>query len=110
MAARTLTRCPPARAPAHPPRSNAVICCTGPTNRLDPLGPYKVDFEGTSNLVAAAKEAGARKFVFVSCALPSLFWFFFVFGGVWRQVGWDWGCPGYRGWGGIGVSRAGLQA
>ncbi|GAB4821333.1 hypothetical protein N2152v2_008379 [Parachlorella kessleri] len=45
---------------------NAVICATGPTNRLDPAGPFKVDYQGTSNLVAAAKQAGVRKFVHVT--------------------------------------------
>ena len=36
--------------------STAVICATGPTDRLNPLGPYTVDCEGTKNLVAAAKQ------------------------------------------------------
>lgn len=45
---------------------NAVICCTGPTDRFDPLQPFKVDFEGNSNLAAAAKAAGVKKFVLVT--------------------------------------------
>lgn len=59
------------------PCSNVVICTTGSTNRMDPFGPYKVDFEGTSNLVAAAKRAGVKKFVLVSLCLRDC-----VFGGL----------------------------
>lgn len=44
----------------------AVICATGPTDRLNPLGPFTVDSEGTKNLVAAAQQAGVRKFVLVT--------------------------------------------
>jgi hypothetical protein len=33
-----------------------VICATGPTDRLNPLGPYQIDCEGTKNLVAAAQQ------------------------------------------------------
>lgn len=42
--------------PACTPHSNAVICATGPTDRLNPLGPFTVDCEGTKNLVAAAQQ------------------------------------------------------
>lgn len=45
---------------------NAVICATGPTDRLNPLGPYTVDCEGTKNLVAAAAQKGVSKFVLVT--------------------------------------------
>lgn len=45
---------------------NAVICCTGPKKRLDPFEPYKVDYEGNANLVAAAKSVGMKKFVLVT--------------------------------------------
>lgn len=45
---------------------NAVICATGPTDRLNPLGPYTVDCEGTKNLVAAAQQQGVSKFVLVT--------------------------------------------
>lgn len=38
------------------PCSNAVICATGPTDRLNPLGPFTIDCEGTKNLVAAAQQ------------------------------------------------------
>ena len=48
---------------------NAVICCTGSRpGPLDPVGPFTVDFQGTANLVAAAKnaEASCKAFVLVS--------------------------------------------
>lgn len=44
----------------------AVICATGCRPSLDPLGPFNTDYIGTCNLVAAAKNAGVRKFVFVT--------------------------------------------
>lgn len=45
---------------------NAVIIATGPTNRMDPFGPFKVDYEGNCNLVAAAKQFGVKKVVLVT--------------------------------------------
>ena len=46
---------------------DAIICCTGPTDRFNPLAPFQVDFQGTENLVAAAKQAGSvKKIVYVS--------------------------------------------
>jgi uncharacterized protein YbjT (DUF2867 family) len=46
---------------------DAIICCTGPTDRLNPLAPFQVDFQGTENLVAAAKQAGSiKKLVYIS--------------------------------------------
>jgi len=46
---------------------DAIICCTGPTDRFNPLHPFQVDFQGTENLVAAAKQAGSvKKVVYVS--------------------------------------------
>lgn len=45
---------------------SAVICATGPTDRLNPLAPFQVDFQGTENLVAAARQAGVSKFVHVT--------------------------------------------
>lgn len=44
----------------------AVICATGATDRFSPLSPFQVDFQGTENLVAAARQSGIKKFVFVS--------------------------------------------
>ncbi|KAL4425039.1 hypothetical protein ABPG77_001817 [Micractinium sp. CCAP 211/92] len=45
---------------------NVVICATGPTDRLNPLGPFIVDCEGTKNLVAVAQQQGVKKFVLVT--------------------------------------------
>jgi hypothetical protein len=55
-----------ARRPFFRTRSNAVVIATGPTNKLDPLGPWKVDFQGNENLVAAARQAGATRIVLVT--------------------------------------------
>ncbi|PNH07301.1 hypothetical protein TSOC_006254, partial [Tetrabaena socialis] len=44
----------------------ALICCTGAKDASDPLGPFTVDFQGTLNLIAAAKQRGVRQFVLVS--------------------------------------------
>lgn len=53
---------PPALAGA-----NAIICATGARDVADPLGPLKVDYEGTLNLIAAAKQHGGIKhFILIS--------------------------------------------
>ncbi|PNW81287.1 hypothetical protein CHLRE_07g349700v5 [Chlamydomonas reinhardtii] len=44
----------------------AVVCCTGASDPRDPLGPFNVDFQGTLNLIAAAKQAGVKHFVLVT--------------------------------------------
>lgn len=44
----------------------SVIICTGPTDRWDPLSPFKTDFQGNENIVAAAKQFGVKKIVLVS--------------------------------------------
>lgn len=61
--------------------STVVLCATGAKPSFDPTGPYKVDFEGTKNLVDAAKTKGIEHFVFVSSLCTSqlfhplnLFW------------------------------------
>lgn len=46
--------------------STVLLCATGAKPSFDPTGPYKVDFEGTKNLVDAAKAKGIEHFVFVS--------------------------------------------
>jgi uncharacterized protein YbjT (DUF2867 family) len=61
-----------------------IFCATGARPSLDPTGPYQVDFEGTKNLVNAAKAKGneqIQQFVFVSSLCVSqllnplnLFW------------------------------------
>lgn len=65
--------------------STVVICATGATPSFNPTEPYKVDFEGTKNLVDAAKVKGIENFVLVSSLCVSqlfhplnLFWLILV--------------------------------
>ncbi|WP_138497578.1 NAD(P)H-binding protein [Nostoc sp. PA-18-2419] len=65
--------------------STVVLVATGAKPSFDPTGPYKVDFEGTKNLVDAAKAKGIGQFVFVSSLCTSqlfhplnLFWLILV--------------------------------
>lgn len=65
--------------------STVLFCATGATPSFDPTGPYKVDYEGTKNLVDAAKIKGIEHFVFVSSLCTSklfhplnLFWLILV--------------------------------
>jgi uncharacterized protein YbjT (DUF2867 family) len=51
--------------------STVILCATGAKPGFDPTGPYKVDFEGTKNLVDAAKAKGIEDFVFVSSLCTS---------------------------------------
>jgi uncharacterized protein YbjT (DUF2867 family) len=51
--------------------STVVLCATGAKPSFDPTGPYKVDFEGTKNLVDAAKVKEIKHFVFVSSLCTS---------------------------------------
>ncbi len=53
--------------------STVVLCATGATPSFDPTGPYKVDYEGTKNLVDAAKAKGIEHFVIVSSLCVSQF-------------------------------------
>jgi uncharacterized protein YbjT (DUF2867 family) len=53
--------------------STVVLCATGAKPSLDPTGPYQVDFEGTKNLVDAAKSHQIEQFVFVSSLCVSKF-------------------------------------
>jgi uncharacterized protein YbjT (DUF2867 family) len=46
--------------------ADAIVICSGPTSRMDPFSPFKVDFQGNENLVAAAKASGVKKIVMVS--------------------------------------------
>jgi uncharacterized protein YbjT (DUF2867 family) len=62
-----------------------LLCATGATPSFDPTGPYKVDYEGSKNLVDAAKVKGIEHFVFVSSLCVSnllhplnLFWLILV--------------------------------
>ncbi|MFM2314580.1 MAG: hypothetical protein RLZZ04_3856 [Cyanobacteriota bacterium] len=52
---------------------DVVICATGASPSLDPTGPYQVDYEGTKNLVDAAKKHGIEHFVLVSSLCTSKF-------------------------------------
>ncbi|MEH1855472.1 MAG: NAD(P)H-binding protein [Nostoc sp.] len=61
--------------------STVLLVATGAKPSFDPTGPYKVDFEGTKNLVDAAKAKGIEHFVLVSSLCTSqlfhplnLFW------------------------------------
>ncbi len=65
--------------------STVLLCATGAKPSFDPTGPYKVDFEGTKNLVDVAKAKGIEHFVFVSSMCTSqlfhplnLFWLILV--------------------------------
>jgi uncharacterized protein YbjT (DUF2867 family) len=65
-----------------------VLCATGASPSLNPLGPYQVDYEGTKNLVDAAKSLQVEHFVLVSSLCTSqlfhplnLFWLILV----WKQ-------------------------
>jgi uncharacterized protein YbjT (DUF2867 family) len=58
-----------------------VFCATGARPSIDPTGPYLVDFQGTKNLVNAAKAANIEHFVLVTSLCVSkllhplnLFW------------------------------------
>ncbi|KAK9830289.1 hypothetical protein WJX72_010823 [[Myrmecia] bisecta] len=45
---------------------NVVLIATGSQPLTDPFGPYNVDYQGTVNIVAAAKQQGIEKIVLVS--------------------------------------------
>lgn len=53
--------------------STVVFCATGATPSFDPTTPYKVDYEGTKNLVDVAKQLGIQHFVMVSSLCVSQF-------------------------------------
>ena len=66
----------------------AVVSATGAAPSFDPTGPYKVDYEGTKNLVDAAKKADISQVVMVSSLCVSkLFHPLNLFWGVlyWKQ-------------------------
>ena len=65
-----------------------LLCATGAKPGFDPTAPYKVDYEGTKNLVDAAKAQGIEQFVFVTSLCVSKFFhplnlFFLIL--VWKQ-------------------------
>ncbi len=53
--------------------STVILCAKGAKPSLDPTGPYQVDYQGTKNLVDAAKVQGIEQFVFVSSLCVSKF-------------------------------------
>ena len=53
--------------------STVLLCATGGSPSFDPTGPYKVDYEGTKNLVDVAKQQGMEHFVLVSSLCVSQF-------------------------------------
>ncbi|AFZ56493.1 SDR family oxidoreductase [Anabaena cylindrica FACHB-243] len=53
--------------------STVIICATGAKPSFDPTGPYKVDFEGTKNLVDIAKTKQIEHFILVSSLCVSQF-------------------------------------
>lgn len=61
----------PASLPAAFADSTVVLCATGAKPGFDPTAPYKVDYEGTKNLVDTAKAKGIEQFVFVSSLCTS---------------------------------------
>lgn len=52
--------------------STVLLCATGAAPSFDPTGPYRVDYEGTKNLVEVAKAKGIEHFVLVSSLCVSL--------------------------------------
>jgi len=50
-----------------------ILSATGAAPSFDPTGPYKVDYEGTKNLVDVGKENGIQQFVMVSSLCTSRF-------------------------------------
>lgn len=61
---------------------SVLLCATGASPSLNPTLPYQVDYQGTKNLVDAAKTKQIEHFVFVSSLCTSkifhplnLFWF-----------------------------------
>ena len=50
-----------------------LLSATGARPSLDPTGPYQVDYEGTKNLVDAAKAGNIEHFVMVSSLCVSKF-------------------------------------
>jgi len=53
--------------------SSVILCATGATPSLDFTGPYKVDYEGTTNLTDVAREKGIDRLVLVSSLCVSKF-------------------------------------
>ncbi|MEL6223627.1 MAG: SDR family oxidoreductase [Cyanobacteria bacterium J06627_8] len=52
---------------------DVLLCATGAMPDFDITGPYKVDYEGTTNLVDVAREKNIQQFVLVSSLCVSKF-------------------------------------
>lgn len=52
---------------------SVLLCATGASPSLDPTGPYKIDYQGTKNLIDAAKAKNIEHFVIVSSLCTSKF-------------------------------------
>lgn len=52
---------------------NILICATGASPSFDPTGPYQVDYQGTKNLVDAARKHNVEQFILVSSLCASKF-------------------------------------
>ncbi len=52
---------------------SVLLCATGASPSLDPTGPYQVDYQGTKNLIDAAKANNLEQFVIVSSLCASKF-------------------------------------
>ena len=63
----------PATFEQHLSDCDVLLCATGATPSLDPTGPYQVDYQGTKNLVDAAKASGVKHFILVSSLCVSKF-------------------------------------
>jgi len=64
---------------------DVILCATGAAPGFDPTAPYRVDYEGTKNLVDLAQAKGINHFVLVSSLCTSqlfhplnLFWLILV--------------------------------
>ncbi|MBE9127598.1 MULTISPECIES: SDR family oxidoreductase [unclassified Coleofasciculus] len=53
--------------------STVILSATGASPSFDPTSPYKVDYEGSKNLVDVAKTKGIEQFVMVSSLCVSQF-------------------------------------
>jgi uncharacterized protein YbjT (DUF2867 family) len=53
--------------------STVLLSATGAAPSFDPTGPYKVDYEGTKNLVDVSREKSIEHFVMVSSLCASQF-------------------------------------
>ncbi|MBW4519811.1 MAG: NAD(P)H-binding protein [Scytolyngbya sp. HA4215-MV1] len=68
--------------------STVLLCATGAKPGFDPTAPYRVDYEGTKNLIDAAKATGIEHFVLVTSLCVSQFFhplnlFFLIL--VWKK-------------------------